>query len=137
MKIHGILETCLYATNLNETEEFYRNLPGIDLIAKEVDRHLFFRCGNSMLLIFNPLHTSTIQSDIKGDKIPLHGVTGEGHIAFAVSQDELPKWKRHLQDFSIAIESEVTWPNDSTSVYFRDPAGNSLELVSPSIWEKT
>ena len=135
MKIQGILETCLYASNLNELEEFYQQLPGLQLVAKETGRHLFYRCGNSMLLIFNPLHTSTVQSNIQGDNIPLHGTTGEGHIAFSVSQDELPQWKRQLRLMSVEIESEVTWPGGSTSIYFRDPAGNSLELASSQIWE--
>jgi catechol 2,3-dioxygenase-like lactoylglutathione lyase family enzyme len=34
----------------------------------------------------------------------------------------------------ITIEAEVTWPNGGRSLYFRDPAGNSLEIASPSIW---
>jgi catechol 2,3-dioxygenase-like lactoylglutathione lyase family enzyme len=34
----------------------------------------------------------------------------------------------------VAIEQIVDWPTGGRSVYFRDPAGNSLELTSPSIW---
>jgi hypothetical protein len=29
----------------------------------------------------------------------------------------------------------VTWPNGALSIYFRDPAGNSIELVTPNIWD--
>ena len=32
------------------------------------------------------------------------------------------------------IESEVTWPGGGTSIYFRDPAGNCLELAPGRIW---
>lgn len=135
MKIHGILETCLYADDLSAAEEFYRELPGLQLVSKEKDRHVFFRCGGSMLLIFNPAHTSAHQTKVRGENIPLHGATGRGHIAFAIDPDEVRLWKNYLDERSIEIESEVTWPNGAVSVYFRDPAGNSLELVSPGIWK--
>ncbi|MEX1268055.1 MAG: VOC family protein [Balneolaceae bacterium] len=135
MKIDGILETCLYARDLEASEAFYRALPGLQFISKEKERHVFFRCGDSMLLIFNPAHTANNQTDMQGEKIPLHGATGEGHVAFAINPDELHLWKEYLIKQSIEIESEVTWPTGSTSVYFRDPAGNSLELVSPDIWD--
>lgn len=136
MKINGILETCLYARDLEAAEDFYRALPGLQFVSKEKGRHLFFRCGNGMLLIFNPFHTSNKQTEIEGSKIPLHGATGEGHVAFAIDPAEMPQWKEHLDEHSVEIESEVTWPNGSISIYFRDPAGNSLELVSPEIWNK-
>ena len=28
----------------------------------------------------------------------------------------------------------VTWPNGARSIYFRDPAGNSLECAEPGLW---
>jgi hypothetical protein len=34
----------------------------------------------------------------------------------------------------VAIEHEATWPRGGRSFYFRDPAGNSLELATPRIW---
>lgn len=135
MKISGILETCLYAEDLEKAKSFYSALPGIDFLSEESGRHIFFRCGGSMLLIFNPTHTSSEQTEINGQYIPLHGSKGEGHIAFSIDENKLDKWRQFLEDNQIPIESEVTWPNGSVSLYFRDPAGNSLELVSPSIWQ--
>ena len=32
------------------------------------------------------------------------------------------------------IEKDVAWPNGGRSLYFRDPAGNCLELASPLVW---
>ena len=32
------------------------------------------------------------------------------------------------------IEQAVEWPQGGRSLYFRDPAGNSLEVASPRIW---
>lgn len=135
MKISGILETCLYAENLNEAKLFYSVFPGIEFISEETGRHVFFKCGDAMLLIFNPNHTSIKQTQINNSSIPLHGAKGEGHIAFSMNEKDLDEWREFLSDNRIPVESEVTWPNDSVSLYFRDPAGNSLELVSPKIWD--
>ena len=43
-------------------------------------------------------------------------------------------WRSHLETNGIEIESEVTWPRGGRSLYVRDPAGNSVELASPTIW---
>lgn len=135
MKIKGILETCLYADDLTLAEEFYSRFPGLKLITKEEDRHLFYRCGNSILIIFNPVHTSNIQTEVNGSQIPLHGTKGDGHIAFSIDSENLNDWKEFFRENSIDIESEVNWKSGTVSLYFRDPAGNSLELVSPYLWE--
>jgi hypothetical protein len=34
----------------------------------------------------------------------------------------------------VAIESDFAWPGGGRSLYFRDPAGNSLEFAEPAIW---
>ncbi len=135
MDITGIIETCLYAEDLSAAKHFYQGLPGITLVSEENGRHLFFRCANQMLLIFNPRHTSKEQTEVNGSIIPLHGAIGAIHIAFKIEKDTLDNWKALLREKEIEIESEVKWPNGSASVYFRDPAGNSLEIVEPGLWE--
>jgi catechol-2,3-dioxygenase len=82
-----------------------------------------------MLLIFNPETTSRPSGDI-----PTHGASGPGHVAFAIEEADLPDWKAHLRQHSIDIETEITWPSGGHSIYFRDPAGNSVELVTPKTW---
>ena len=42
--------------------------------------------------------------------------------------------RSRLQDHGIEIEKEVKWPRGGRSLYFRDPAGNSVELVTPGCW---
>ena len=34
----------------------------------------------------------------------------------------------------VDIETEVEWPGGGRSIYVRDPAGNSVELASSTIW---
>jgi len=130
----NITETCLYAKNLENAEHFYSQLMNFELVAKEETRHLFYKCENSMLLIFNPDHTSRHQTDVDGKPIPLHGASGSVHIAFSVDQNRYKEWKSKLNDHGVDIESEVYWSEDARSFYFRDPAGNSLEIITGNIW---
>lgn len=135
MKLKNIIETCLYAENLKEAEHFYANILKLKLIGSEEGRHLFFKCGEGMLLIFNPNHTQNNQTQVNGELIPLHGATGDGHIAFSV--EDYDQWKEWLQQNDVEIESIVEWPNGVESFYFRDPAGNSLEILQGDIWNLT
>ena len=129
-----ILETCLYAEDLTVAREFYEMLFDFELIDFQPERNLFYRCGDSMLLLFDPTHTSVKQTDVDGQPIPLHGMTGAGHVAFRVAVDEIDEWRQKLLSLGIEIESEVRWGNGALSIYFRDPAGNSLELATPNLW---
>ena len=123
-----ILETSLYTSDLDQAETFYRTVLGLEVFAKEPGRHVFFKCGHQMLLLFNPAKTME-----ECDAAP-HGAHGPGHAAFAVPMSELDTWKNHLQQMGIAIEKDFQWPNGVRSIYFRDPAGNSLEFTSPKLW---
>ena len=129
-----VLESCLYATDLNAAERFYREVLGLELHAREAGRHVFFRCSDCMLLVFNPEHTSAVTTTVNGAQLPLHGTRGAGHLAFAVAAGELANWRLRLERAGVAIESEIDWPQGGRSLYFRDPAGNSIELASPRIW---
>jgi catechol 2,3-dioxygenase-like lactoylglutathione lyase family enzyme len=82
-----------------------------------------------MLLLFNPL-----ASRETSDHFPPHGAFGPGHVAFGVREAELPEWREQLERLGVAIEKVIDWPDGGRSLYFRDPAGNSLELATPRIW---
>lgn len=133
--ITGIAETCIYATNLEETESFYTDILEFETVMKEEGRHVFFKCGDDMLLLFNPDHTRNKQTDMDGDPVPLHGASGAVHVAFSVQPDAFEKVKEKLKNQDVTIESEIDWPNSSRSFYFRDPAGNSLEIITSDMWK--
>ena len=129
MRVREILETCVYASDLDSAERFYRGILGLDLISRAEGRHVFFRCGGRVFLVFNPERTSE-----PGGTLPPHGPAGASHMAFAVPMGELSAWRAVLEQHGVAIESDVMWPQGGRSVYFRDPAGNSIELATPRIW---
>lgn len=130
MHVQGILETSLYVDDLEAAEEFYRGVLQLEVHSEQENRHVFFRCGQGMLLIFNPLE-SCRQDDTE---IPTHGSEGPGHVAFSIEPGTTDEWRLHLAERGVPIEREIEWPNGSLSIYFRDPAGNSLELACSSMW---
>lgn len=126
--IDRVLETILYVDDLDAAERFYGGVLGLELDSRKDGLFVFFRCGDGMLLLFEPKAAST------GRSVPAHGATGPGHACFAVAEDDLETWKARLAAAGVAIEQEVAWPRGGRSFYFRDPAGNSLELATPKIW---
>lgn len=129
MRVRGVLETCLYTDALEATARFYQEVLGVEPLWQEPGRHAFFRCGRGVLLLFDPAH-----SEAAGRDVPSHGARGPGHVAFSVPQEELDRWRDRLGSLGVEVESEVRWPRGGRSLYLRDPAGNSVELTSPSIW---
>lgn len=132
--IAGVLETCLYATDLAAAERFYGAALGLHAFAREPGRHVFFRCGAGVLLVFDPARTRGAAGRVGGVPIPPHGASGPGHVAFAVPEAELPAWRERLAAHGVAIEAEVAWPRGGRSLYVRDPDGNSVELAPARIW---
>ncbi|HEV3117702.1 MAG TPA: methyltransferase domain-containing protein [Gemmataceae bacterium] len=127
--IETVVETAVYAEDLERCQGFYRDVLGLPVIGQEPGRQVFFRVGAaSVLLLFNPTTT------LRGGQLPAHGARGPGHFALGIRTDQLDPWRRHLAAHGVAIEKELSWREGSTSIYFRDPAGNLVELVTPGTW---
>lgn len=132
--IQGVLETGVYAEDLVAAERFYGELLGLPVFAREPGRHVFFRCGAAMLLVFNPVRTAVEAGEVGGVAVPRHGAHGAGHVCFQVPESDLAGWRERLAAGGAAIEAEIRWPGGGTSLYTRDPAGNSVELAPARIW---
>lgn len=132
MRPNAVLETVLYAEDLRAAHAFYSEVLGLECVQEEKNRHVFFRCGDQMLLIFNPQETRKMRPG--GLPVPLHGALGEGHVCFRATASELEGWRRHLARAGIAVEADFEWPGGGRSIYLRDPAGNSVEFAEPRIW---
>ena len=132
MKFTKIIETSIYSSNLKEMKSFYSDILGLDLVAEEKDRHVFLKAGRSMLLIFNPNNTLNDINDI----FPSHGTFSPPsiiHFAFEIKREDYEKWKCLLEENKINIEKEIKYGN-SKSIYFRDPVGNLVELITANAW---
>ncbi len=129
VKIKAVVETAIYVDDLQAAEAFYRTVLGLPVMGKEPGRHVFFRVGEGNVLL-----AFLAEATLKGDQLPPHGASGPGHFALGIEADSLDAWRKLLQGHGVTIEKEVEWPRGGKSLYFRDPAGNSVELVTPGVW---
>ena len=129
MRIQAIIETGIYVNDLDGTERFCRDNFGLRVTAKEPGRHVFFQVGTSSVLL-----AFIAEATLKATEKTPHGVKGPGHFAMGIEAESLDAWGRKLQENGIIIEDDVSWPQGGRSIYFRDPAGNSVELVTPGVW---
>lgn len=133
--ILGVAEAVLYVSDLDRAADFYTEVLGLPLTASFNEARFLQTGKDSTLILF----------DIEGIRkrksaIPSHGAVGEGHIALAVPAGEMDDWRERLVAHGIPIEHEQDWPQGTHSIYFRDPAGNSVELIDGShyrrVWER-
>ena len=128
----GLLESALYVADLDRSAEFYRRIFGFPLIFSEANRmRALSVAGRQVLLLFR-VGACTQPSPGSGGTIPPHDGSGNLHFAFAVAEDELQPWRDWLATNGVAIESEVKC--GGTSLYFRDPDGHLVELITPGCW---
>jgi len=127
-RIHGVHETVLYAADVPSLVAFYGDVVGLSAIDPPDEHSAAFRLEDgNVLLVFDPRRTAE-----PGRFVPEHGTSGHGHVAFRV--EGLDEHTDGLRASDVQIEREITWPLGGRSVYFRDPAGNSVEFVEGEIW---
>jgi catechol 2,3-dioxygenase-like lactoylglutathione lyase family enzyme len=132
--ILGTLESALYADDLAAAEAFYAGTLGLAVVVRQPGRHVFFRVGPSILLVFDPSATERPAAPGAHLPVPAHGARGPGHYCLSVAAEALDAWRAHLEAAGVAIEADFRWPNGARSIYVRDPAGNSLEFAEPALW---
>ncbi|MDO5648547.1 VOC family protein [Paracoccus sp. (in: a-proteobacteria)] len=138
-KLLGTLESALYARDLDAGRAFYENVLGLRAFQVVPGRHVFFRVSDDpraqVLLLFNP--DATVQPPGPDARLPVppHGATGQGHYCLAADPATLDDWRAHLERAGVVIEADFEWPGGGRSLYFRDPAGNSIEIADPAIWD--
>ena len=135
VEILNIAEAVLYVDNLPQAIDFYQTVLELPL-TMSFDDAAFLQTGpDSTLILFDRAQLQARQS-----AIPRHGTEGPGHVALAVPRAEMEQWRERLREHRVAIEHEQLWPQGTLSLYFRDPAGNSVELIDsahyPARWRQ-
>lgn len=132
-RVRGILETALYVDDLSLASGFYRDTFGFPVLVANPRICALDVAGRSVLLLFQ--RGATVGGlATTGGFVPPHDGSGPVHVAFAVAMADLEAWEEHLESRAIAIESRVEWEGGGVSLYFRDPDGHSVELVTEGTW---
>ena len=100
--LSGVLEAAVYVDDLDRADAFYGGILGLDEIGRQDGRHIFFRCGATIVLVFRAAETRK-QAPPGALPIPAHGATGAGHLCFAVDGPLLDGWRKRLEDAGVGI----------------------------------
>jgi catechol 2,3-dioxygenase-like lactoylglutathione lyase family enzyme len=132
-RVLAVLETALYAEDLARSTRFYRDVFAFESLVDTPRLCALDVGGRSVLLLFQRGATvDGLQSD--SGFIPPHDGHGPAHFAFSIAAEDVERWESHLTAHGIEVESRVHWERGGTSLYFRDPDGHSVELVTPGTW---
>ena len=130
LRVAGVYETVVYASDVEATARFYADVLGLQLLEEPKELSAVFRLPDGgVLLIFDPARSSA-----PGRPVPSHGSSGAGHVAFSVAIGTLAAFADELRAVGVDIEHEVRWDEGGRSLYVRDPADNSVELVEGEAW---
>jgi catechol 2,3-dioxygenase-like lactoylglutathione lyase family enzyme len=134
MKIDHVVETALYVDDMDRAVAFYRDVLGLRVLSGG-PRLTAIDAGRATVLLLFKRGATVNGLEFPGGRIPPHDGHGPVHFAFAVAADTLEQWAEQLERHGVAIESRAHWTLGGRSLYFRDPDGHSVELVTPGTWE--
>ncbi len=129
----GVIETALYVDDLPRAIAFYRSLFSFPVLQQDHRFCAFDVAGRSVLLLF--LRGSSLEPlKLPWGTIPPHEGSGPWHIGLAIPPGSDAAWETRLREAGVTIESAFTWPRGGRSLYFRDPDGHMVELLTPGVW---
>jgi catechol 2,3-dioxygenase-like lactoylglutathione lyase family enzyme len=128
-----VLETTLYhdGDRRQAIEHFYGDVLGLPAVARWPDG-VAFRVGAGVLLLFDRERLADRPGPIAD-----HGASGPGHVCLQAAAREFERWRERLQAAGVEIVHDQDWGGRGRSFYFKDPAGNLLEVADRDIWPAT
>jgi len=125
MKLERLDHFGIEVSDRERAERFYVGVLGFPVVARFGDQTML-DCGGQNLALFvvsrPPLEAAERNRRISN---PL----GKGHHAFKVSRPDFDAAKAELAAAGVETASPIDW-GDHDCIYFLDPDGNLLELVS-------
>ena len=125
----GLHHTALICSDVERTVRFYQDVlefPLTEIVENrdyEGSSHFFFDIGNDNLLAFFDLPGLEL-----GDYAEVLG--GLHHIAISVERGHWERLRANLEKAQVEFQEE-----SDSSIYFRDPDGARLELISDPLGE--
>lgn len=117
LKVTGIDHVVLHVKDLARSKRFYVDFLGME-VEHESSWQLFLKCGNQGVALFEVSN---------GDEI--HGGSEMNHMALHLKSGEHQKVKALLEEQGIKVSGRR---GDSHCIYFSDPDGHRLQLLTPA-----
>ena len=117
LPIRGVYEVAIRVKDLSKAEPFYREVLDLEVGIRDEKRNwLFLRAGGDAGMI-------VLQED--------KGEWPHQHFAFTIDAADVERAATMLRERGVEVEGPVfhEWMS-STSLYFEDPDGHSLELLA-------
>ncbi len=133
-RVTRVVETALYVDDVERAVAFYRDVLGLRAMG-EGPRLVPMDAGAGTLLLLFRRGATREGLEFPGGWIPPHDGAGPAHFALGIALEDVEAWEARLAAHGVQVESRVSWSRGGRSLYFRDPDGHSVELVTPGTWE--
>jgi len=136
LRVRGLDHVTVPCHDLRAAEAFYVDLLGARVLLR-VDEAFLRKVGRTDGGQEGAVHTSVVFSG--GPRLDLFVqhqgqppmTAGHPHLALLVPPGEMLRWKRRLADAGVPTYGPTRLgPPGQASLYFNDPSGNHLELVT-------
>jgi catechol 2,3-dioxygenase-like lactoylglutathione lyase family enzyme len=116
LKVTGIDHVVLHVKDLERAKRFYIDLLGFE-VAHESSSQSFLHCGSQQVALF----TMRDGSDI-------HAGSEMNHMALRLQSGEYEEVKATLEAAGVKVHGR---PGDDRCIYFDDPDGHHLQVLTP------
>lgn len=135
-----LLEVFLVVGDLPRACRFYGKTLALEPYGEPSDRGCLFHLPGGQLLGLVDGGVAAESNRTPGGRIPAVVQRGgprvsSAHLAFAVAPEQIDGWRDRLESEGVTVLTEVGWEKGGRSLYFRDPDGHLLEIVSPGVWD--
>jgi catechol 2,3-dioxygenase-like lactoylglutathione lyase family enzyme len=125
MKLERLDHFGIEVSDLARAERFYTEVLGLSVVTHLGDQVLL-DCGGQNLALFGVAHPPIPPAERQAR---ISHPLGRGHHAFRVNRADFAAAKARLAEAGVESARPIDW-GDHDCMYFLDPDGNLLELVS-------
>jgi len=125
MKLERLDHFGVEVADLTRAERFYTAVLGLEVVTRFGDQVLL-DCGGQNLALFEVQHRAL---DARQREAIISHPLGRGHHAFTVSREDFIAAPARLAAAGVETAAPIDW-GDHDCLYFLDPDGNLLEMVS-------
>jgi catechol 2,3-dioxygenase-like lactoylglutathione lyase family enzyme len=116
LKVKGIDHVVLHVSDLGRAKRFYIDLLGFS-VAHESAWQSFLSCGSQQVALF----------EMRGGG-EIHAGSEMNHMALRLESGEYEEVKAALEAAGVSVQGR---PGDDRCIYFSDPDGHRLQLLTP------